>query len=58
MAIKKLAKLASETAAAIDQFSWFIQMRGLFGDLEARWSALNGKSSTGIDLLLLLSVCT
>ncbi|CAD6217665.1 unnamed protein product [Miscanthus lutarioriparius] len=42
MAIKKAAKLAS---GAIDQFSRFIQMRGLFGDPEARWSALNDKTS-------------
>lgn len=46
----------SEAAAAIDQFSRFIEKRGLFGDREARWSALNGKTSTGIDLLLLLCV--
>jgi len=55
MAIKKAAKLAS---GAIDQFSRFIQMRGLFGDPEARWSALNDKTSAGIDMLLLLSVCS
>ncbi|KAG0552314.1 hypothetical protein BDA96_01G497500 [Sorghum bicolor] len=36
----------SEAAAAIDQFSRFIEKRGLFGDREARWSALNGKTST------------
>jgi hypothetical protein len=58
MAINKVARSASETAGAIDEFSRFIQMRGLFGDPEARWSALNGKTSASIDLLLLLSVCS
>ena len=53
-AIKKLAKSTSEAAAAIDQYSWFIEKRGLFGDPEAKWSALNGKTSAGIDLLVLL----
>ncbi|RLN13401.1 hypothetical protein C2845_PM09G08100 [Panicum miliaceum] len=46
MAIKKLAKSTSEAAAAIDQYSRFIEKRGLFGDPEARWSALNGKTSS------------
>lgn len=45
MAIKKLAKSTSEAAAAIDQYSQFIEKRGLFGDPEAKWSALNGKTS-------------
>ena len=54
MAIKKLAKSTSEAAAAIDQYSQFIEKRGLFGDPEAKWSALNGKTSAGIDLLVLL----
>jgi hypothetical protein len=58
MAINKVARSASEIAGAIDEFSRFIQMRGLFGDPEASWSALNGKTSAGIDLLLLLSVCS
>jgi len=54
MAIKKLAKSTSEAAATIDQFSRFIEERGLFGTPEAQWSALNGRTSTGTDLLLLL----
>jgi len=54
MAIKKLAKSTSEAAAAIDQFSRFIEKRGLSGTPEARWSALNGRTSAGTDLLLLL----
>ncbi|AQK41284.1 hypothetical protein ZEAMMB73_Zm00001d024484 [Zea mays] len=43
LAIKKLATSTKEAAAAIDQFSRFIEKKGLFGDPEAKWSALNGK---------------
>jgi hypothetical protein len=50
MAIKKLAKSTSEAAAAIDQFSRFIDKKGLFGTPEARWSALNGRTSASTDL--------
>jgi hypothetical protein len=50
MAIKKLAKSTSEAAAVIDQFSRFIDKKGLFGTPEARWSALNGRTSAGTDL--------
>ena len=57
MAINKLVKSTSQAAPVILQISRFIQMTGLFGDAEPPWSALNGKTSTGIDLLLLLSVC-
>lgn len=50
MAIKKLAKSTSEAAAVIDQFSRFIDKKGLFGTPEARWSALNGRTSASTDL--------
>lgn len=50
MAIKKLAKSTSDAAAAIDQFSRFIDKKGLFGTPEARWSALNGRTSASTDL--------
>jgi hypothetical protein len=48
LAIKKLATSTKEAAAAIDQFSRFIEKKGLFGDPEAKWSALNGKPDAGI----------
>ncbi|CAN6182232.1 unnamed protein product, partial [Urochloa humidicola] len=51
---RKLAKSASEATAAIHQFPWFNELKGLFGDPEARWSALNAKTSATIDRLLLL----
>jgi hypothetical protein len=55
LAIKKLATSTSEAAAAIDQYSCFIEKKGLFGDPEARWSALHGKSSPGTLLCLVTS---